>query len=105
MKINGHKVKVQFNKYLNNDRVEIDLILDDDKYRGEPYCAATINVPEEHLEEDEVVIKTYSENEGVLEFLIENKIIHKPHRTVEVSQFFKKAPVCKFIPQQINKNQ
>jgi hypothetical protein len=42
-----------------------------------------VNMPAVVLEKDEVIIKNYSENEGVLEFLIENGIVSKPLRTVE----------------------
>jgi len=43
---------------------------------------ATVNIPAVVLEKDEVIIKNYSENEGVLEFLIENGIVSQPLRWV-----------------------
>ena len=33
---------------------------------GEPFCVATVNIPDAFLLKQEVVIKDYSENEGIL---------------------------------------
>jgi uncharacterized protein YegP (UPF0339 family) len=43
--------------------------------KGELVTKATINVPDIILEDGEVIIKDYSENEGVLKFLQENNIV------------------------------
>jgi hypothetical protein len=56
-------------------------------YEGEPYMTATVavNVPGEAvypIEENDVVIKNYSENEGILEALVEGGIIEEPHATI-----------------------
>lgn len=56
---------VKFTKYANSKRIAIKLYCED----GSPMATATINIPEQPLEEDEVIIKTYSENNGVLEAL------------------------------------
>jgi len=42
---------------------------------GAPYATATINDPDADLLENEVIIKNYSENEGVLEALEEAGIV------------------------------
>ena len=42
---------------------------------GIPVMTATVNVPDEHIEPDEVIIKNYSENEGCLPFLITNGVV------------------------------
>lgn len=44
---------------------------------GTPMAVATINLPYIELEENEVIIKNYSENEGIDDVLIEAKIISK----------------------------
>jgi hypothetical protein len=54
---------------------------------------ATVNIPDAHLEPDEMVIKNYSENEGVLEFLQENNIVGPIIRTVRTG--FVTCPVVK----------
>jgi hypothetical protein len=43
---------------------------------------ATVNVPDEHIEPDEVIIKNYSENEGCLPFLITNGVVSPAERWV-----------------------
>jgi hypothetical protein len=64
-------VRVELGKYANG-RTRINLIDDLD---NEPYATATTNLPEVLLLDNEVFIKDYSENEGVLEFLTTNNIV------------------------------
>lgn len=45
---------------------------------GEPFATATSWVP--GLEKDEVAVKNYSENAGVLEALIDGEVVEPPHR-------------------------
>jgi hypothetical protein len=49
---------------------------------GAAVMTATVNMPDEHLEPDEVVIKNYSENEGCLPFLITNGVVSEVQRWV-----------------------
>ena len=56
-------------------------------FEGEPYMTATVavNVPGEAvypIEENDVVIKNYSENAGILEALVAGGIIEEPHATI-----------------------
>ena len=68
-----------------------------DTMDGEQVAVATINVPIAGLiAPDEVVIKDYSENEGLLEILVEAGVISKPLTYVSVSRFVE-APVCKLL--------
>ncbi len=55
-----------------------------------PYMCATVNV--DGLKENEVAIKNYSENEGILPTLIAEGIVKIPHRYVHSG--FVKIPVC-----------
>ena len=66
-------------KKYSNGRTAIELI---DAEDGCPVMTATVNIPDAHLEKDEIIIKNYSENEGVLDFLIENGITSKPDRWI-----------------------
>tara|TARA_R110000822_G_scaffold46521_1_gene123670 strand:- start:1120 stop:1470 length:351 start_codon:yes stop_codon:yes gene_type:complete len=57
---------------------------------GEPYMTATVAVDPAVAsypidESQDVVIKNYSENEGILEALVEGGIIEKPHATIEIN--------------------
>lgn len=58
---------------------------------GFPFATATVNLP--GLTENEVAIKNYSENEGVLNFLLDNEIIEAPHRFVQSG--FVNIPICR----------
>lgn len=59
----------------------------------EDIAVATINVPKANLMPDEVIIKDYSENEGMFAALILGNVVHMPHR------YFKDQnndwPICK----------
>ena len=68
---NDYNVTVKLGKY-SNGRVAIHL---DDVNDGYPYATATVNIDNVLLDDDEVLIKDYSENEGMLNFLIKNNIV------------------------------
>ncbi|MDI6789932.1 MAG: hypothetical protein QME44_04485 [Thermodesulfobacteriota bacterium] len=52
----------------------------------EPEAKATVNVPEAELSEDEIIIKDWSENEGMLEFFLDNGLAIDTGRTVGTGQ-------------------
>jgi hypothetical protein len=64
-------VVIQLHKY-ENGRTAIQLI---DATDGEPYAVASVNMPNVLLADNEVLIKDYSENLGILDFLIKNNIV------------------------------
>jgi hypothetical protein len=64
-------VRIELGKYANG-RTRINLIDDLD---NEPYATATTNLPDVLLLDNEVFIKDYSENEGILDFLTKNNIV------------------------------
>jgi hypothetical protein len=66
-----YSVTVKLGKY-DNGRTAIHL---DDVNDGYPYATATVNIDHVLLADDEVLIKDYSENEGILDFLIKNNIV------------------------------
>ncbi len=82
-----HVLYIQRQKY-SNGNTRINLI---DAIDHCPYATCTINMNE--IESGEVAIKNYSENVGILELLIENKIIEKPHRLVNQGHVI--IPICK----------
>ena len=67
-----------------NKRVALQLV---DADNGEAIATATVNVPHVPLREGEVVIKSYAENEGMVDALVAAGIIDPPHREVELSQW------------------
>lgn len=66
------KVYVVLDIYATSSRYVIRLL---DHFDGSPVCTATVNIPDILMADDEVLIKNYSENEGVLAFLQENGIV------------------------------
>ena len=65
----------------------------DQVYKGEPIATATVRIPCCGLESDEVLIKDYSENEGMLNALIQAGYVTPTGRLVESG--FVRLPVCK----------
>jgi hypothetical protein len=85
---NGTDCVLEFGKY-TNEVTAIQLI---EKDTGFPFATATVNFPDK-LELDEIAIKNWSENYGILEVLLENDIITPPHRFIWSG--YVKVPVCK----------
>lgn len=75
-------------KEYSNGGTAIQLV---DAEDGMPFAKATIWI--EGLANDEVAIKNYSENAGMLTFLLENGIVENPNRTI--NNGFVNIPVCK----------
>jgi hypothetical protein len=99
-KYGEYDVRVAYRKY-DNGRTAI--VLHDTK-DDETVCTATVNVPEIPLLNGYTFIKDYSENEGVLDFLLENKIVSllKGRRNdVSVSDYVK-VTVVRVLKQQPN---
>ena len=47
---------------------------------GAAVMTATVNMPDEDIQADEIIIKNYSENEGCLPFLITNGVVSEVQR-------------------------
>lgn len=75
--------------YHHGNRVALCLI---DAENGEPVATATVNIPEMPLSEDEILIKNYSENQGMLSFLEKEEIVQRTGRVVESG--YVTIPVC-----------
>jgi len=78
----GEPVEVRKGTYRNG---EIALVMIDAN-DGEQLCRPTLNLEEygEHPREGHVFIKTYSENEGVLEGLQKAGVVGEPVRLLDV---------------------
>lgn len=76
-------------EFYPNGSIRIQLY---DSTDGSPYATAT-SLTQERLEEGEVGIKNWSENEGILEFLVSNSIIESPHRYI--NQGYVRVPICR----------
>ena len=88
---NGYKLSINKKKY-SNGRIALQLIDTED---GFPFASATVNIPEAQIADDEVIIKDYSENAGILDCLVKHQIISSP-----ISRFntgFVIVHVCKLL--------
>ncbi|MEN8168093.1 MAG: hypothetical protein ABFR65_11535 [Pseudomonadota bacterium] len=82
--------QVKFQRY-SNDRLAIQLVTE----KGEPVAMATINLPFVPLADDEVLIKSYEENEGMLACLSDAKIIEPTGIVIKVRK--NDAHICKLL--------
>ncbi len=73
-----YEVYLSFGAY-RNGRTAIELL---DANDGCPVMVATVNLDDVTLSGNEIIIKDYSENEGVLDFLVQNKITSRPKRWI-----------------------
>lgn len=85
-------IYLDIGKY-SNGRIAIQLI---DAETGCPVTKATINIPDATLEDNELIIKDYSENEGLLHFLTSNGLTTKPKRYVSSGHV--ECPVIEYLP-------
>jgi len=82
MKINFNQweCEVLIKKYPLNNRTAIQLV---DAEDGSPVAMATVNFPDEPLNDDEVLIKDYSENEGMYQALVNAKVISRDIKFIQ----------------------
>lgn len=69
-----------------NGRVAVRLVnaIDDpenDSYRGEPIATATVNLPDIHMSDRQIIIKDYSENQGMFKALKEAGVVLENENT------------------------
>lgn len=95
MKHNGYNLHLSKGKYPNGQN-SIKLIIDDEssEENGFPYATASIAITE-HLKPNEIAIKDYSENEGILDMLVDNNIVSQPIRFVHSG--YVAIPICNLI--------
>lgn len=93
--------KLQFNDtdlyvfvdYYPDGKVLLKLV---EEETDEPYCTASVNIPNITMYDKEVIIKNYGENVGVYEALIKANVIKPAHRYTS-SEYVKKIPICKLL--------
>jgi Domain of unknown function (DUF4313) len=93
-KFGQYQLVPQFGQYRNNNRISITLL---DAEDGIPFAVATVNLPDEPLEENEIAIKNHSENEGILWALQEAGIVGQVKR--EVQSGFVRIPIVELLEQ------
>ena len=88
MKHKGKFLRVQYSKYGNGQNA----ILLNYASNGQSYAVASVAL-DEPLRSDEVAIKNYSENEGILKSLLKAGIVAPPHR--HITSGYVSIPICK----------
>lgn len=91
----GRKWNVLVVHYQNNNRPGLILAMKNES--DDPYdygeCVATVNLAEVDLAPNEVIVKNYSENEGILDALLEGGIVDPPSRFVRLP--YVEVPICR----------
>ena len=87
------KVTIRKRNY-SNGRPALELLNAED---GLPYATATVNLPDVLLADNEVLIKDYSENDGMLDFLVNNCIVYPTSRGVQSQHVW--FPLCILRPE------
>lgn len=64
---------------------------------GNPFAVASVAVSGVELEPDEIIVKDYSENEGMLDFLVDNNIVELTDLSVIVGHNMCK--IAKVLPE------
>ncbi len=93
-KINNQEVRVNIEQY-HNGRKAIELVCVGGEDDGVPYTVATMNVPHAPIKDDQVLIKDYGENQGVLQALVDNGIVTDSEWTMEYG--FVEFNVCNLL--------
>ena len=87
----NYKCNIVKEQYANG-RTALLLIDADD---NEHVATATVNLPDDDIPEKYVAIKDYSENEGMLNLLIKEKIVAQP--VEHINSGFINIPICKLL--------
>lgn len=81
------KCFISLGYYNAGSRLAIQLLSDEEDadkgvFYGEPIAVATVNIPELQLKDNEICIKNYSENEGMIDTLQKAGLITEVKREV-----------------------
>ena len=91
----GYKVYAEFAKYTDGDAKAIRLVIaenSEDAFMGEPFCMVTVNIPGVELKENEVLAKTWSENEQIYKELVAKGFLKPTGVVAQTGHTF--AAVC-----------
>lgn len=93
VKFKKWECSLAFGEYQNGRTI---LFLNDNATLERVLCAS-VNLPDEAIGSNEIAIKNYSENKGVLDALIEYKVVSKPKRYVNLTHV--SVPICELLMQ------
>lgn len=81
-------LSIRTERYVHGGGLAVELF---DVEAREPYAMVSVNVPGVVLADDEFVFKTYSENEGLLEAMLESDVVELTGRHADI------GPICRLI--------
>ncbi len=87
----GFKCNVEVKRFGNNRPA---LVLTDAE-DGSPVARVSVNLPEVEMADNETGIKNWSENEGLLEILVEGGVVSEPNRYAESGHV--RVPICTIL--------
>ena len=92
----GHTdVVLSYTSYRRNNRVCLRLITLQDGREMEPCAVCTVNLPRVPMKPNEVAIKTWYENAGMLGWLMDQGIVSAPQRYAFFASVF--IPICNLL--------
>lgn len=92
MQFKGRDVFLSKSTYPKNGRISIQIY---DAEDGIAVARATVNLPDVEMKNGYTAIKDHSENIGVLNFLVENRIVAEPE--FYSNQGYVEIPICKVL--------
>ena len=87
----NYKCNIVKEQYTNGRTALLLIDVDDNEH----IATATVNLPDDDIPEKHVAIKDYSENENMLNILINENIVSQPIKYIESG--FVSVPVCKLL--------
>lgn len=95
------EVVLSYSTYLRNGRICLRLMGVKEGRETAPVAVCTVNLPQVPMAPDEVAVKTWHENVGMLGWLMEEGIVSEPQRYAFFAGVF--IPVCSLLLRQDNK--
>ncbi|HEY3439431.1 MAG TPA: hypothetical protein VGK29_01705 [Paludibaculum sp.] len=96
VRLYGHReVVLSFTKYLRNDRICLRLLAIRDGAEAEPLAVCSVNLPGVPMSENEIAVKTWYENVGMLGWLMDEGIVSHPLRYAYFANVF--IPICALL--------
>ena len=94
----GGQYRFRQANYMTDDTTSLELVLDDELHARIPVCVAriTVCVVDSKLGPDEILCKTWSENEGIIESLIKTGVLLDTGRRIPAGHA--EAWVCRLAP-------
>ena len=91
----GEELLFRIEKYEDNSRIAILI----ETKEHEAYAVLTVNFPQEHLEEGEFCIKSWSENEGLVKACYDSGLVSGMFEDTGKRTVVMNSPIWRFSPE------